>query len=159
MKKIDWSKWSAIAEIFGAIAIVISLIFVGIQIKQNTAATYAASYDRLLSDHMSLSIAEANNPEMLAASNYFVASDLPDSENDLQYQQGRASWMTVGRIYERAYFAHQYHQLGQEEWGRYQRQMCGGIFQELIPKLTPRDGPLMFSAGFWDYVQNCEVEP
>lgn len=36
MKKLSLSQWTSIAEIFGMLAVVISLIFVGIEIKQNT---------------------------------------------------------------------------------------------------------------------------
>ena len=38
---LDWKKWAAIAEIVGTFAVVISLIFVGISIRQNTAVIQA----------------------------------------------------------------------------------------------------------------------
>ena len=41
MKKIDWTKLAAISEIIGMLAVVISLIFVGVSIRQNTAALEA----------------------------------------------------------------------------------------------------------------------
>jgi len=49
MNKIDWTKWSAIAEILGAIAVVTTLLYLSLQTKyqatqteQNTAALLAS---------------------------------------------------------------------------------------------------------------------
>ena len=41
MKPVDWKKWAAIAEVFGTFAVVISLVFVGFSIRQNTAVIQA----------------------------------------------------------------------------------------------------------------------
>lgn len=43
MKKLTLSEWTNIAEIIGMIAVIISLIFVGFEIRQNTAQVEAAS--------------------------------------------------------------------------------------------------------------------
>ena len=43
MNKIDWSKWSAIAEILSAIAIVVTLLYLAIQTAQNTQAIKASA--------------------------------------------------------------------------------------------------------------------
>jgi hypothetical protein len=42
------SDWAALAEIFSAMALIVSLTFVGAQIRENTKATHAAT----LQDHM-----------------------------------------------------------------------------------------------------------
>jgi hypothetical protein len=42
MSKFDWTKCSAVAEIVGAIAIVITLLYLATQTKQNTAAIAAS---------------------------------------------------------------------------------------------------------------------
>ena len=54
-------KWALIAEIIGGIAIVLSLVFVGIEIRRNTNAAYAATYDQILADHIDINLAEANS--------------------------------------------------------------------------------------------------
>jgi len=41
MKKLDLTDWAAAAEIVGTVAVVVSLLFVGMNIKQNTAAVQA----------------------------------------------------------------------------------------------------------------------
>lgn len=41
MKKLELTDWAAAAEIVGTVAVVVSLLFVGLNIKQNTAAVQA----------------------------------------------------------------------------------------------------------------------
>ncbi len=43
MKKLTLLEYSELAEVFAAIAVVISLVYVGFQIKANTAAVRSAS--------------------------------------------------------------------------------------------------------------------
>lgn len=45
MKKLTLSQWTSIAEILGMFAVVISLIFVGMEIRQNTNQVKAASLE------------------------------------------------------------------------------------------------------------------
>ena len=43
----NWEAIIAVAEVIGAIAVVLSLIYVAIQIKQNTAASRAQSINQI----------------------------------------------------------------------------------------------------------------
>ena len=51
MKKLSLSDWGHIAEIFGAIAVVVSLIYVGIQLQQNTEAIQAQTSQQVLATY------------------------------------------------------------------------------------------------------------
>ena len=48
MKKANLSNWAAISETVGAIAVVVSLLFVAYSINQNTAALTLAGSERFL---------------------------------------------------------------------------------------------------------------
>ena len=48
MKKIDWTKWSAIAEVLSSVAIVATLLYLVIQTQQNAAAIQASSRQTML---------------------------------------------------------------------------------------------------------------
>lgn len=48
MTKIDWTKWSAVAEIVSATAILATLLYLAIQTQQNTQAILANSQQGLL---------------------------------------------------------------------------------------------------------------
>ncbi len=45
---VNWDAISALSEAFGVVAVVISLIFVGFQIRQNAQATRAASMNNIM---------------------------------------------------------------------------------------------------------------
>ena len=51
MKKLSLADWGHIAEIFGAIAVVLSLIYVGAQLTQNTAAIQAQTSQQVMSTY------------------------------------------------------------------------------------------------------------
>ena len=64
MKTIDWSKWSAIAEIFGAVAIVMTLLYLAIQTKQNTQAIEASAARDIARDEVAAISAVVADPEI-----------------------------------------------------------------------------------------------
>jgi hypothetical protein len=43
MKPIDWTKWSAITQVLGSLAVVVTLIYLTIQTQQNAAAIQAST--------------------------------------------------------------------------------------------------------------------
>ena len=51
MKKISLADWGHIAEIFGAVAVVLSLVYVGAQLKQNTAAIQAQTSQQIMATY------------------------------------------------------------------------------------------------------------
>ena len=64
MNNKDWKKWAAISEVFGTFAVVVSLIFVGISIRQNTAVVQAGQQNLLYELNDSLLSDFINNPEL-----------------------------------------------------------------------------------------------
>lgn len=50
MKPIDWTKWSAIAEIISSVAILITLLYLAIQTQQNTDAVQASVRQAMLAE-------------------------------------------------------------------------------------------------------------
>ena len=77
MTKIDWSKWSAIAEIFGAIAIVATLLYLSVQTtylarqtellavqtQQTNSALVASSRQATMTSDVAMITALVSNPE------------------------------------------------------------------------------------------------
>ena len=56
-------KWALIAELIGAVAIIISLIFVGIQLRDNTRATRSANASEANALTVSWYLELGNNPQ------------------------------------------------------------------------------------------------
>ena len=65
MKKIDWTKWSAIAEILGAIAIVLTLIYLSVQTSQNTEALLSSSRQAALDADLGLLYELLDRPNLV----------------------------------------------------------------------------------------------
>jgi len=143
-------EYALIAEIVSAIAIVGSLIFVGLEIRQNTNAVFATSYDQLLADQMDLRLRVADSPEMLRGYSIFREEEVNDGAA-LENEVGAYVNGALYQLYERAYFARNYGRLGDEEWNRYRRWICAPESAGIVNKLDP----LAFSDEFWNYINEC----
>ena len=64
MRKIDWTKWSAIAEIVSAIAILVTLLYLAVQTQENTRATLSAAEQALVEREMDSLNTMLANPEI-----------------------------------------------------------------------------------------------
>lgn len=107
MAKLRLSEWASIAEVIGAIGVVISLVYVGVQVSENTAEIRAANRQSLALRSHTATIDFARSPELAAvfakaASNktltlteqwqygYFVRAVLYDvQEAFLLHREGR----------------------------------------------------------------------
>ena len=147
-------EYALIAEIVSAVAIVGSLIFVGLEIRQNTDAIFATSYDQLLADQMDLRLRVANNPDMIEGYDAFRENEDADDQASLEYETGAYVNSALYQLYERAYFSRNYGRLGDEEWNRYRRWICAPDSVAIIDKMDPR----VFTDEFWNYVHECSGE-
>ena len=123
MKKLGLSDWASIAEVIGALAVVISLVYVGIQIKANTIEVRATNRQHLVSRSLAATHNAASNPELassltkasagetltqseVAQYTYFVRGMQYDiQEAYLLYVEGRLDepyWLTRASLF-RAY--------------------------------------------------------
>ena len=114
MKVVDWKKWAAIAEVVGTIAVVISLIFVGISIRQNTAVVQADQQnllyvltDNWLSDQVS-------HPEL-----YDIGFRAKDRQALTEIERARYSSQVYRNlnVWENAYFKYKNGLLTEDQYG------------------------------------------
>jgi len=66
MKKLKLSDWSNVAEIIAAVAVVLSLVYVGLQINQNTAAVQASTHLSLIAYGRDQAEILVTNPDLAA---------------------------------------------------------------------------------------------
>ena len=149
MQEASLRKYALVAEIVSAVAVVVSLIFVALQIKDNTDAVRAATYDDILSDHIQWRMTIASSPAL----NETMVKDFTDSAPLTPTEEQTRSWVAQAawQIYERAYFARKYQTLGDSEWERYEAAICRTFLNrdfetELAPYLT---------AEFAEYARGC----
>ena len=67
LAKLRLSDWASIAEVVGAAAVVISLIYVGLQIQENTVEVREANREQLISRAFAATGRVAANPGLAAA--------------------------------------------------------------------------------------------
>jgi hypothetical protein len=60
-----WDAWAAIGQLIGAIAVVASLIFLGIQIRQSVKASKATAFQGLVTSIIDVNMKHIENPEIL----------------------------------------------------------------------------------------------
>jgi len=83
MNKRSMTDWAALAEVIGAVAVVISLLFVAYSIKQNTAAIEASTWESFLdrSERINLLIAESGELAQIVERGQADLDQLTSNEN------------------------------------------------------------------------------
>ena len=107
--------WSAIAQIASGIAVIASLIFVGIQIRQNTLATRAQIRENIMSDWTSMGQLLMTNPRVFAIG----LSGSDDDYNSLS-DTDKITFMTQALVifkhYENMFLQYDAGFLSKENW-------------------------------------------
>ena len=117
------SDWASIAEIISGIAVVITLVFLILGIRENTeivrASAYAGSMDSLNDFTMDV----ITNADLRSVWQDYVNENATDFDAD-ETQELQLLLIVLFRNYEKAYFSERYGLLGSAEWGRFERQIC-----------------------------------
>ncbi len=108
------SKMHQAGELIAAIAVVISLIFVGLQIKENTIATEAATYQDTVAYDIEILLNMGSTPEMARV--FFTFLEDPESLDEDEYLQGRTLLSATVRHLENLYLQHEAGMLSDEAW-------------------------------------------
>jgi len=118
------SDFALIAEIISAVCIVASLLFVGVQIQQNTDIQKASSYQNVIDEIALWRSQIVSNPELSELFGLFANGTLFENstENDI-----RRISMQVTNFFgavESAYYSKKYGLMGDSEWERLESAVC-----------------------------------
>ncbi len=143
-------RYALFSEIISAAAVIVSLIFVAFQVKDNTAAVRSSTYDDILSDHIEWRMTVASNPELLTT--MFKTNNSDSSLSDEERAGSQLAYQALWQIYERAYFARKYETLGDSEWARYEKAICRHA------SLTDVEAELerYLTTDFIDFAKSCD---
>ena len=61
----SWEAWAAIGQLIGAVGVIASLVFVGIQVRQSVRAAKATAFQELVSSIIAVNMTHIENPEIL----------------------------------------------------------------------------------------------
>lgn len=148
----NWSKASAIAEILGSIAIVVTLIYLAIQTQQNTAVMQANSRDAVLQADLQDLYNLVDKPDLWLL---YVKPDLTDQEGVQLFHYLAA----LVRIRERDWAQVQSGALDESTWEAYERPMLLTLSYTQTRKwwdATYEWG--LFGHAFADYVNEALVD-
>lgn len=116
-------KWALIAEIVGGLAVIITLVFLIFEIRENSAVIRSSSYGQyteLLNDWR---LEGSSNPEIARLWRIYADGNL-NSLNEVESQQLQFFATSLWGIYEASYFAYEYGVLGVSEWDRLKTVAC-----------------------------------
>ncbi len=150
------SKVHQIGELTAAIAVVISLIFVGLEIRDNTVATRAATYqDTVAYDIGNLQTFGAS-PE--TATVFYTFVDDPNSLEGGEFLQGRTLFTASIRHMENLYFQHEIGMLSDEAWATREPLVRRFVLSPGFEIMMSGGNERTFGGSFIDYAKRIRAE-
>ena len=138
------AEWAPVGELIGAVAIVVSLVFVGLEIRGNTQATQAATFQEHMGFEIQILSALGTNPE--AGSAYDTTWDEMDSLSESELRSKVFMSLATMRLWEGFYLQWRAGTLSDEAWLAREpliRQQVGAFPSEVFPGA--------FSGAFQEY--------
>lgn len=116
MKKIKLSTFSDVSQIISALAVVVSLVYIGAQVNQNTKATQSAMRQSIADNDITYLMTSLDN-SILAIASYKYENNIELS--DLEMSQLVSRQHVNFRVFENAFFQYEQELLEPETWDRY----------------------------------------
>jgi hypothetical protein len=112
-----------VAEIVAALGVIMGLVFLTVQVKENTDITRASSYDRSIDRLNAWRANVVRDPEISKL--YLAYSDATTDElNHEDRFRLQVLLTSLWGVYETAFYSHDYGLLGRSEWSRFEVQIC-----------------------------------
>ena len=154
MKNEELQKWASIAEIVAAVAVVVSVIYLAVEINGNTRALQASSRQDFAALDVSALSVTIDTPVLAAAiekeNNGEELTDIEDS----QLQRNQQLFL---RIAENAYYQYSVGLLQENDWGRYrqylERRLCNNEYTIRVSEVAYF--PMEFSALLEEMKTKC----
>jgi len=152
MRKLSLTECAQVAEVVAAIAVVISLIYVGIGLRDNTAAVRSASVQAITATSQNGLIAESTNADLSRLRR--VGDDDPSSldvdERYRYYTLYRQIWISFQNVY----FQRDLGTVGADLWATYQRIICSQFTRPGV-RATWEDHASVLDPAFVSVAEAC----
>lgn len=150
MNTLPNKNWKDIAEIVGIAAIVASLIFVGMQMKQSQAIAISTAYQARVAAGMEMNAAMAANERVLTAFNKPQIEGL-DSLSPEEVWAGQAMTRSLMQAYDNIHYQYESGFLHQESWDLARADMKYVLQLEFVRQYV-ETRMFMFRSSFKDEV-------
>ena len=101
----NWEALGAIGEVVGAIAVIMTLGYLALQIRQNTASVRTSTQQQLATVFSTLNMTMGSNPD--AARVYLQGLHNPDELDDDEIARFTLMFQSAIRLYENAFYQRQ----------------------------------------------------
>ena len=144
------SDWASIAEVVSGIAVVVTLVFLIMGIRENSEITRAAAYERNIDSFNQWRMWVSQDEELLRLYMAFLEGETAELTD---FERSRMGYIvnTIWANYEKSYYSNQYGILGEAEWARTDRQVC--TLYGLMPRSAWEDMTVRFTEEFGEYVE------
>ena len=117
------SDLASIAEIVSGIAVVVTLIFLVLGIRDNTTITQVSVYSNIIDSVNEIQQSLYEDPELSRLYDAYVDQKTSSLAEVDQRRVARIA-QSILRVYEKAYFGREYGVVGDAEWRRTQGAIC-----------------------------------
>ena len=129
------TTWASIAEILASVAVVITLIVLFVGVRENTEIVRASAYADSLKSLNDYQMGVLNNPDAMRVWAAFMDRETADLDG-IDRRRLDLMLLTQFRTYEMAYWAERRGLMGEEEWTRFKRSICGFFARAELAGLT-----------------------
>ena len=151
MKKRSLKEWSSLAEVVASVGVVMSLIFVGYSINQNTNTLRAAN-DNLLFELQDLMMAQVSGDPVLAS--ILLKKEEGEEVSAIEAKQWMWYLYRYTSLWELAYNRHENGLMAEDEWLAWDRSFRIWLLDPKIgqPEEIWKANDGLYGAGFTAYV-------
>ena len=141
-------NWWNTAEFAGVVAVVASLIFVGLELRQNMNAVEAATIENLTNQSHDFFLLMASSPDL----SRIYDAGTEDLSNLDATELAQYMWIQNARYlrYQTAFLQWRRGTLADEDWLFYRRFACGLAEENFWPRLRP-----IFLPAFVEHIESC----
>ncbi len=152
MAKVGLAQFAQIAEVIAAVAVVVSLIYVGSELGANTAAIQGASVQAVTAVHVESLLTQASDSALtrIRLAGDQDPSTLGEVESSQYFTLRWQIWIAV----QNTYFQRELGLVGQRTWDVYHRIVCNMWSSPGVREVWPGHRELL-DPGFIDVVENC----
>jgi hypothetical protein len=146
MKSVDWTKWSAIAEVFSSAAILLTLLYLAIQTQQNSQAIRAGARHTMIQTDAQLISDAIDNPSISVS---IFKEDALTQDEAVKLQL----WLLgMLRSREHQYFLYRDGLLDEEMWRAYLTGLAASLSSQRTRTWWELEGYQAFDPDFADVV-------
>lgn len=150
----DWNALSAIADVLAAISIILTVVYLAIQIRKNTHATHSQTYQLATSALAEMAGIIGSSKEL--ARIFRVGMINPDKLDEDEFAQFGYLGISLFRRFENVFFQYQsrmidedfwtghrdnilwsFHRPGMQVWWKDRKFACSKSFREFLDSSTP----------------------